>query len=322
MAKTISVAIVTLHDTLLSSAVGLMDIFNIANAYCKKESEPSFTTTFVSPPNEKSSNTPNVALTCKDISKSDTYDIIIIAPLTATNELLIRDEYLIEWLIHMYHKNTLLTSVCAGSFILAHTGLLDFKKATTHWIYESLFQENFQEVELRCEEMIVDEKSIITAGGMSAYVDLALYLIEIHLSKESAHSCANILLVERGRDSQRSYKNLTTTLLIEDEEIKKLLQWTKKNLHKNIGTPEMAKKMQLQERTFLRLFKKVVHTTPNHYLQNLRIEEAKSLLVNSSKSFDIITNDVGFFNESSFRRLFKKETALTPGEYRKKFQYS
>jgi transcriptional regulator GlxA family with amidase domain len=226
----------------------------------------------------------------------------------------------------MYHKGSVLSSVCAGSFILANTGLLDFKKATTHWTYEPLFEKSFPNIELDCNAMIVDEmvrsgSRIITAGGMSAYVDLALYFIEKYLSKQSANQCANLLLVERGRDSQRSYKNLATTLFIEDKAISSLLLWIKKNLHKNISTQDLAKKMNLQERSFLRQFKKVVQITPNKYLQNIRIEEAKSLLINSSKNFEEITSDVGFYNESSFRRLFKKETALTPGEYRKKFQY-
>ena len=318
--KNINVAVVILDNTLLSSAVGLMDIFNLNNGFCKKECDANLITTFVSSSHKNQSS--SVSLTCKALNKQNNYDIIILPPLTTTNNLIHVDNELNSWLIYMYHKGVLLTSVCAGSFILAHTGLLDYKKATTHWAYEELFEKSFNKIDLVCEQMLVDEGQLITAGGMSAYVDLALYLIEGHISKESAQTCANLLLVERGRDSQRSYKNLTTTLLIEDEEIKKLLLWSKNNLHKNIGIKELAHKINMQERSFLRRFKKVVNTTPNQYLQNLRIEEAKNLLINSAKSFDLITSEVGFFNESSFRRLFKKETSLTPSQYRKKFQYA
>jgi len=309
-----------LPDTLISGAIGLEDIFNISNNFCKNEQDIDFKINFVSLENDSIKNK-HLSLKSENINEDNNYDIVIIPPLTATEQLTQEKEQIISWLIKMYHNGSLLTSVCAGSFLLAQTGLLDFKKATTHWLYENLFKENYPNINLQCEMIIIDEGDIITAGGMSAYVDLALYLVEKFQSREASNFCANLLLVERGRDSQRSYKNLTTTLLIEDESIKKLLSWMKKNLHKTLTTKLLASKVNLKERSFLRLFKKTVQTTPNQYLQNLRIEEAKNLLINTHKSFDHITNDVGFDNESSFRRLFKRETSLNPGEYRKKFQY-
>jgi len=320
MKKYINVAILVFPDSFVSGVVGIDDIFKISNNFCKQEKDSFFKVTFVSLENNSLNNT-HLSLKSKNINENDSYDIIIIPPLTSTSGLLVKQENITSWLIKMYHKGSLLTSVCAGSFLLAQTGLLDFKKATTHWLYENLFKENYTNINLQCEMIIIDEGDIITAGGLSAYMDLALYLVEKFQSREASNFCANLLLVERGRDSQRSYKNLTTTLLIEDESIKKLLKWMKNNLHKTLTTKVLSSKINLQERTFLRLFKKTVQTTPNQYLQNLRIEEAKNLLINSHKSFDHITNDVGFDNESSFRRLFKRETSLNPGEYRKKFQY-
>ncbi len=319
--KSINVAIVVLESAMVSGVAGIEDIFTIANGYCKKESDLPFKTTFVSLSNKVASQHSHVTIETKVISDDDRFDIVIIPPLMATTEITQDQPELTAWLIKMYHKGTLLTAACAGSFLLAKTGLLDHKKATTHWVYESLFREHFPNVVLQSEMILIDEGRIITAGGMSAYMDLALYLVEKYHSSESANLCANLLLVERGRDSQRSYKDLTNTMLVDDEEIKSLLNWMKKSLHKNLSTSQLASKMKLQERSFVRRFKKALNTTPNQYLQNLRIEEAKSLLISTSKSFDLITNDVGFDNESSFRRLFKRETSLNPGEYRKKFQH-
>ena len=320
--KSINVAIVVLESAMVSGVAGIEDIFTIANGYCKKESDLPFKTTFVSLSNKVASQYSHVTIETKVISDDDRFDIVIIPPLMATTEIMQDQPELTAWLIKMYHKGTLLTAACAGSFLLAKTGLLDHKKATTHWVYESLFREHFPNVVLQSEMILIDEGRIITAGGMSAYMDLALYLVEKYHSSESANLCANLLLVERGRDSQRSYKDLTNTMLVDDEEIKSLLNWMKKSLHKNLSTSQLASKMKLQERSFVRRFKKALNTTPNQYLQNLRIEEAKSLLISTSKSFDLITNDVGFDNESSFRRLFKRETSLNPGEYRKKFQHN
>lgn len=321
MGKIISVGIILMKDSLISGATGMDDIFHIASNYAKQKSEVKLQITYLSIGKELELNQKNIHIDTTAIASDDFYDIIIFPPLMGQIDVMHQDKELTAWIIKMFHDGALVSSVCASSFILAQTGLLDFKRATTHWIYESLFAKTFPKVNLESDMILVDEGNIITAGGMSASVDLALYLIEKYLSKDTANKCANILLVDRGRDSQRSYKDLTNFMLIEDEEIKKLIVWAKKNLSKSIGTKELAKKMEMQERTFLRLFKKVLSTTPTKYLQNLRIEKAKTKLINTSHSFEQITNDVGFYNESSFRRLFKKETSLTPGEYRSKFQY-
>jgi len=321
MAKVISVGIVLMKDSLISGATGMDDIFHIASHYTKQKTEAMFKVTYLSVGEEVALNNHSIHIKTTPIHVDNAYDIIIFPPLMGQIDVMHKDTKLNAWIIKMFHDGALISSVCASSFVLAQTGLLDFKRATTHWMYESLFENTFPDVNLESDMILVDEGNIITAGGMSASVDLALYLIEKYLSKDTANKCANILLVDRGRDSQRSYKDLTNFMLIEDEEIKKLIVWAKKNLSKNIGTKELAKKMNLQERTFLRLFKKVLSTTPTKYLQNLRIEEAKTQLINTSYSFEHITNIVGFHNESSFRRLFKKETSLTPGEYRSKFQY-
>jgi|LGOV01.1.fsa_nt_gb transcriptional regulator GlxA family with amidase domain len=312
------VAILVLQNSLISAITSINDIFTISNGYCKSANDLPFETSFVSTCKEL--NHTNIVLKTKLIDEHDNYDIIIIPPLMETIEVNKEQNKLNSWLIQMYHKGTLLTAVCAGSIVLANSGLLDYKRATTHWLYESLFKEKFPKVDLQCELLLIDEGHIITAGGMSAYVDLALYLVEKYHSKQSADICANLLLIDRGRDSQLSYKNLSSTLLVEDKEMKKLLSWMKKNLHKELTTKKLAKKMNIHERTLLRQFKKTLNLTPNQYLQNLRIEEAKALLMNTQKSFNVITDEVGFNNESSFRRLFKRETSLNPGEYRKKFQ--
>ena len=321
MKNILSVGIVLTPYSLISGATGIDDILNVTNNHAKQESEATFSVTFLSVYPELKFLNPNVSIKTEVISSADVYDIIILPPLMGEMDVLEKDERLNQWIIKMYHSGALVSSVCASCFTLAHTGLLDFKKATTHWTYDGLFQESFKNIELQIDKILVDEGKIITAGGMSASADLALYIVEKYLSKDTANKAANLLLVDRGRESQRSYKDLSNFMLVEDKDIKKLLIWIKKNLSKNIGTKELAAKMAMHERTFLRVFKRVMSVTPNRYLQNLRIEEAKRQLINTSYSFEQITNDVGFYNESSFRRLFKKETSLTPGEYRKKFQY-
>ena len=315
--KNISLAVLAVEGVLPSAVLGIKDIFDICNSYCIQKNEARFSVSFIGLEDELFLS--SIRLPTQKIS-SKPFDIIIIPPMLSGHDFLITSE-LKTWLIEKYHEGSDLSSACMGSFVLAQTGLLDFKKATTHWLLEQKFKQRFPKVKLQSDKILIDEGKIITSAGVTAYIDLGLYIIEKKLSLETANKCASLLLVDRGRESQSCYKDLSSMILVEDKELKKLLQWMKNNLDKALDMKALAKKMNLKERSFVRRFKKEVHITPNQYLQNLRIEEAKALLINSADSFEQITYRVGFSNESSFRRLFKRETSLNPGEYRKKFKF-
>ena len=313
----IHVGVLVIEGTLPSAVLGVKDIFDICNAYCKKKDEASFTLSFVGL--EDTIRLSGIEIGLKNLKEERRYAYIIVPPIITGHELVV-SEALKRWLIAQYHKGAVLAAACMGSFVLAHTGLLDFKRATTHWLLEEKFKENFPKVVLQSEKILIDEGALITAGGVTAYIDLALYLIEKSLSLKTANKCASLLLVDRGREYQTCYKDLSSMILVKDKGIKKLLIWMKNNLDKELEIKTLAKRMNMGERSFMRYFKKEVNMTPIQYLQGLRIEEAKALLVNSKDSFEQITYGVGFTNESSFRRLFKRETSLNPGEYRKKFK--
>jgi len=314
----ISVAILVIEGSLSSAVLGLKDIFDICNAYCRQKGEPRVSSTFVGL--DTSISLSNINLDLQKISLEQDFDIVIIPPIITGHELE-SNETLNTWLVSLYHKNTSLSAACMGSFVLGQTGLLDFKKATTHWLLEQKFKDSFPKVHLQSEKILIDEGKIITSGGVTAYIDLAFYLIEKKLSLETANKCASLLLVDRGRESQQCYKDLSSMILVEDAAIKKLLKWMDENLQKELSIKVLAKKMKMQERSFVRRFSKEVKNSPNQYLQGLRIQKAKDLLISTGLSFEQITYEVGFTNESSFRRLFKRETSLNPGEYRKKFKF-
>jgi len=320
MRKELKMAVFILPQTLLSAIFATEEIFSIYNEYCKEKEEIHFTTVLVSLEKSTYMQEKKLTLQTTPITSSQTYDIIFIPPIKSYENFNFDIPLLNSWLIKQYHQGTILSSSCVGSFFLAKTELLNNKKATTHWAYEKLFKHTFPYVHLHCEKILIPEQNIITTGGVNAYMDLCLYLIEKYASSKTANTCANLLLIDKKRDSQNSYKTLSPILLGDDKDIKSSISWMKDNLKEQITTQILAQKVHMKERTYLRRFKKIVDCTPNSYLQLLRIEKAKELLVSSHKSFDDITYEVGFFNESSFRRLFKRETSLNPGVYRKKFQ--
>ena len=128
------------------------------------------------------------------------------------------------------------------------------------------------------------------------------------------------MIIDRGRVSQKSYKTFSTIFLYDDKEIKNIIEWMKENLSEQISVDLLAKKINLTEKTFTRRFKKTINSSPIQYLKSLRVEKAKELLISTSKTLGEITIEVGYFDENSFRKLFKKETSLNPVEYRNRFK--
>jgi len=318
MEKKIQIGVVIVDNTLISAVSGIEDIFYIANKFVRRDDEPEFMLSFLSPLKEpKFSNSSTIKT--QMISNDLNFDIIIIPPIVSELEKLFHYPKLIDWLRIMHNKGSMVCSICVGAFLLAQTKLLDNKSATTHWLFEDEFKINFPKVNVKCDELIIDEGQLITAGGATAYLNLTLLLLQKYYSVKSVHKCASLLLIDN-RKEQLCYKNLNMNINIKDVEIEKLLQWIEHNYNKELTIEAMAEKINLHKRTFIRRFKNSLNITPNEYIQNLRVEEAKILLKSSTKSFEQITFTVGYNNVSSFRRLFKNKTSLNPGEYRQKFQ--
>jgi transcriptional regulator GlxA family with amidase domain len=178
---------------------------------------------------------------------------------------------------------------------LAATGLLDGKTATTHWGVAKIFKESFPKVNLRTDLMVVDEGRIFCGGGMTADLNLSLYLINKYCGREVAEKNHN------------------------DSKILKAQEWIERNFTQNISIEILAKKVEMSTRNFNRRFKTATGETVVKYLQQVRIEAAKKELEDVKLSFDAISVHVGYENVSFFRRIFKQATGLSPAKYREKF---
>ncbi len=316
----ITVAIVNLPNVLTSSIVGIKDVFHIANQFCiNKEDHRFFDIQFVHIDGQMQNFHSSVTLNSQKIELSQNFDVVIIPPIIDdTNEIAV-PTFLSQWLNHMYEQGSYVCSVCVGAYVLAKAQLLDNKKATTHWIVEEKIEKEFPLIKLDVDKIIIEDQNIITAGGVSAYIDLSLYLIRKYFSIETAYQCANFLVVDAGRTSQKHYKNLASVSTGLETDLKDLLTWIDQNIHYPIALADLARQLRISERTLMRRFVKEVGMLPTKYLQNIRVQKAKELIINSNRSFEHITFDVGYEDISSFRRLFKKMTGLSPGEYRNIF---
>lgn len=223
------------------------------------------------------------------------------------------------WLLRRHASGTRLCSVCAGAFLLAETGLLDGRGATTHWALADAFTQRFPAVRLDTARLIVDEGDVVTAGGVMAWTDLGLRLIERWLGPAVMLATARMFLVDPAGREQRYYNDFAPRLAHGDAPVLRVQQWLATKYADPVSVPQLAGVAVLGERTFLRRFQAATGQTPSHYLQVLRVTQARELLELSSASVDTVATRVGYEDPSAFRKLFQRVVGLGPGEYRKRF---
>jgi transcriptional regulator GlxA family with amidase domain len=316
----INVAIVNYEHALASAIIGIVDILAIVNEFClDNSSEYRFVTKIVHTDNHINNFNIRINFESEPLNDNDNFDLIIVPPLIDLEHKFDTNIKLIKWLQLMNNKGNCISSVCIGAYILAQAGLLEGKKATSHWVIEQKLKQDYPSIHLEIDQIVIEDTNIITAGGVSAYIDLCLYIVRKFISIEVAYVCANYLGVDAGRSSQQHYKNLSNIAAHNDKDIEFLLSWLQKNFSTSITLKDMSKRISTSERTLIRKFSKATGELPNQYIQKLRVQKAKQLLINTNDSFEHITYLVGYTNSSSFRKLFKEMTGLNPGVYREYF---
>ncbi len=319
----VNIAILALENCIHSTVTGPCDIFSIARLNSKElygDKEP-FCKVQIVLPGEQPVNTFNgISINgTSSIQDSERYDIIITPALYGNLDSILENHDVIEWIFNQHSSGACICSVCASAFLVARTGIMNGKKVTTHWALAADFKRQFPDVILKSDRMLIDEGDIISAGGVTAYLDLCLYIINRFGSPELALSISKTLLIDCARQIQTPYSSYNFLKNHGDEEIMKAQRWLENNRQQEIKIPDLAESTGLGERTFNRRFKKATGDTPTEYLQGLRIEAARKMLETSNKPIDLITQEVGYEDTSSFRRLFKHHTGLTPSVYRKRF---
>lgn len=229
----------------------------------------------------------------------------------------------IGWLKRMHAAGGLLTSVCSGSLLLAEAGLLDGHEATAHWAYRDMFQRHFPKITFRNESVLclaAEPDRIVTAGGVSAWHDLTVYLIAQFCGYKTAIETAKVFLISGHSEGQSPYSVMTRPMESNDGPISDCQVWIADNYASAKPVEKMIERSGLNARTFSRRFRAATGFTPIEYVQALRIEEAKQMLETDTISNDDVGSAIGYEDPASFRRVFKRGTGLSPAAYRKKFQ--
>lgn len=218
-----------------------------------------------------------------------------------------------------YRKGAEVASLCVGAFLLASTGLLNGKKCSTHWGYQSEFREMYPDVEVVEGGIVTEEKRIYSSGGAHSYWNLLLYLLEKYTDRETAILASKYFAIDIDRDSQSAFAMFKGQKNHKDKEILKAQEYIEKNIHEKISTDELAKISAIGRRTFERRFKDATSNSVLEYIQRIKIEAAKRRFETSRKNINEVMYEVGYTDTKAFRDLFKKLTGLTPVEYRNKY---
>ena len=316
---------------MFSAVAGLIDAFSISNAL-HRQSESSYAA-------GAASLSPLFEMEIVSLGGGDVFanggiriqadramdevketDLIVIPPhLCGVQPEMDEVSCMIPWIVRHHQDNARIGAVCTGVFILAMTGLLDGKMATTNWQVIEHFKRQFPNVVLKPERVLTEDHGLICSGAITAQYNLALYVIECFGSQQLSRGCAKVFLVDPKRNTQTPYMITTFRKTHGDREILKAQCWLEEHYTDHFTTDEVAGLINLSPRHFKRRFKKATGENPLRYLQQIRLETAKNRLETTIDNIDDITQQVGYADSRTFRRLFKQYTALSPREYRDKF---
>ncbi|QDU08396.1 GlxA family transcriptional regulator [Gimesia aquarii] len=213
-----------------------------------------------------------------------------------------------------------IVSICGGAFLLAEAGLLDGKKATTHWRGTEELSARFPEVEVQADSIFVKDGNVYTSAGVTAGIDLALALVEEDLGRAMALDCARNLVVFMRRPGGQSQFSVTLeSQHTERNSISELMAWAVDNPSSNLSVEAMAERVHMSLRNFSRVFRSEVGQTPAAFVEKLRVEAARRHLEETDQSLDEIATSCGFGSADSMRRSFHRVVKVAPSDYRRRF---
>lgn len=219
-----------------------------------------------------------------------------------------------DLLVEAFEARAMLAASCASTFLLAETGLLDGRRATTTWWLAPLFQRRYPEVELVTDRMVVADWPIATGGAAMAQMDLMLAVVGKFAGPKLASACANYLLLDERR-SQVPFMAINY-LASQDPKIAKAEKWVRDNIARDFAMEELAKAVALAPRTFARRVAATCGISPIQFVQRIRLETARYLLETTRLPVDEIARKVGYAEPSTLRRLVRRDTKHSPGHFR------
>jgi transcriptional regulator GlxA family with amidase domain len=211
-----------------------------------------------------------------------------------------------------------IASICSGAFVLAAAGLLDGRRATTHWMAAPYLAKRYPQITVDANVLFIDEGQILTAAGAAAGLDLCLHILRKDHGATVAADAARLAVMPLERQGGQA-QFITYPPPASSESLAPLLRWLDENLHRSITVEKMARQAATSSRTFSRRFRQQTGTTPLQWLLTARVRRAQSLLETTNLAVERVASLTGFESAPTFRDRFRRAVGLSPSAYRRAF---
>ncbi|HET6158056.1 MAG TPA: GlxA family transcriptional regulator [Dongiaceae bacterium] len=322
----LDVTIVLVNDGYASTSIGPMEVFYAAgrmwNVLDGHGAEPKFRISVASIDGAPVTSAYGLSISPQSsIDAIERADLILVSA-SSLDPATWRQQpaELAPWLRRWHNKGAMIGGLCTGVAFLAEAGLLDGRRATTHWGVARYFERLYPKVDWRPEVLITEDGGLFCSGGVYASVDLSLYLVEKLCGHQVAVECSKALLINMPRFYQAGYSILPVSRPHADQKIRQVEEYLQANFAKPLSIDELAQHAGMSRRNFLRRFKAATGAMPGAYLQMFRVAAARQMLEDSATSVQRVGSAVGYDNVTFFRQIFRRYTGVTPAEYRSNFK--
>ncbi|PYK32050.1 MAG: AraC family transcriptional regulator [Verrucomicrobia bacterium] len=228
----------------------------------------------------------------------------------------------VRWLKKIAPRVRRVGSVCTGAMLLARAGLLEGRRATTHWNWCQTLIKRAPGADVDPDPIFVRDENVYTSAGVTAGMDLALALVEEdHGSQLAVQVARNLVLYLRRPGGQSQFSAALSLQSTDRKPLRELEAWVLDNLHKPLTVHSLAQRVGMSPRNFARVFTQEMKTTPAKFIERLRVETARRRLEESPNSMETIASECGFGNVNSMRNVFQRTLKIPPGQYRRHFRH-
>ena len=235
----------------------------------------------------------------------------------------LRDARLVGWIRRTAQRARRIASVCAGAFLLAEAGLLDGRRATTHWAVCDSLQRRFPRVHVERDPIFVRDGNVVTSAGITTGIDLALELVEEDCGRELALMVARwLVMFLRRPGGQSQFSVQLSAQLAERDGLRELQAWIADHPDANLSVPTLARQARMSARNFARVFRRETGITPAAYVEAQRVEAARRLLETTASNSAEVATACGFARVETMHRAFRRVLGVAPGQYRRHFRPS
>lgn len=261
----------------------------------------------------------NIAQPTDVLRTLDPVDIVILPPSLGGDYYRSPQPLLSSFLIDAHRAGAILCSACAGAFLLANTGLLNNRQATTHWQLADTFVEKFPDISLKIDSLLINDGDLICVGGLMSWIDLGLEMVMQFTSLHIMRALGKYLIIDTGKREQRYYSSFKPKFSHGNQQIIYVQQHIQTHYNQPLCITSLAALIHMSERTFLRHFTNATMLKPVQYIQRVRVQKACDLLESTTQSFEEIALSVGYGDANSFRKVFIKVIGLSPTEFKARF---